>query len=160
MAELLACCGSQQWVARMLTQRPFKDTAEVFSAAERFWRELTPNDWLEAFRAHPRIGEQAAPRHRGTGAPGAQRSGAWSEQEQAGMNAASADVRAALARANAEYETKFGWIYIVCASGKSPEEMLALCRARLANSFDAELRIAAEEQLKITRLRLEKLLTL
>jgi 2-oxo-4-hydroxy-4-carboxy--5-ureidoimidazoline (OHCU) decarboxylase len=75
------------------------------------------------------------------------------------MQSASDDVRAALAGANADYEKKFGWIYIVCASGKSPEEMLAVCRARMANTPDAELNAAAEEQLKITKLRLEKLLT-
>jgi OHCU decarboxylase len=142
----------------MLTQRPFKDAAEVFSAAERFWRELAPNDWLEAFRAHPRIGEKDA--QDAKDAKDAKRTRGWSAQEQAGMNAASADVRAELARANAEYEKKFGFIYIVSASGKSPKEMLALCRARLANAPGAELTIAAEEQLKITRLRLEKLLTL
>ncbi len=143
-AELAACCGSARWVQRMLSQRPFKDRDEVFASAERIWWDIAPADWLEAFRAHPRIGEKA--------------SGA-AAQEQSSMQAASDDVRAELARANAEYEQKFGWIYIVCASGKSPEAMLAMCRARMANDADTELKVAAEEQLRITKLRLEKLLT-
>jgi OHCU decarboxylase len=156
-AELAACCASARWVTRMLSQRPFKDATEVFESAERIWRDITPADWLEAFRAHPRIGERHA--KDAQAAQGAPRGRGWSEQEQSGMKAASDDVRAELARANAEYERKFGWIFIVCASGKSPEEMLAMCSARMANDPDAELKIAAEEQLKITRLRLEKLLT-
>ncbi|MFI5279634.1 MAG: 2-oxo-4-hydroxy-4-carboxy-5-ureidoimidazoline decarboxylase [Gemmatimonadales bacterium] len=143
-AELAACCASARWVARMLSQRPFKDRDEVFESADRIWRDLAPEDWHEAFRAHPRIGERAS----GTAA-----------NEQSSMQSASDDVRAALAGANAEYEKKFGWIYIVCAIGKSPEEMLAMCRARMANDSESELKVAAEEQLKITKLRLEKLLT-
>ena len=143
-AELAACCGSARWVARMLSQRPFKDRDEVFDSADRIWWDLKPEDWLEAFKAHPRIGEKA--------------SGA-AAKEQSSMQSASDDLRAALAKANAEYEQKFGWIYIVCASGKSPEEMLAMCQARMANDPDAELKVAAQEQLRITRLRIEKLLT-
>jgi OHCU decarboxylase len=144
-AELAVCCASARWVARMLSQRPFKDRDEVFASAERIWWDLTPEDWLEAFKAHPKIGGTA--------------SGA-AAKEQASMQSASDEVRAALETANAEYEKKFGWIYIVCASGKSPEEMLALCRARMAHEAGAELKVAAEEQLKITRLRIEKLLTI
>lgn len=143
-AELAACCASARWVERMLSQRPFKDKDEVFASAERIWWDLKSGDWLEAFKAHPKIGEKA--------------SGA-AATEQSSMQSASDDVRAELARANAEYERRFGWIYIVCASGKSPEEMLAWCRARMANDPDTELKAAAGEQLKITKLRLEKLLT-
>ena len=151
---MAACCGSSLWVRKMLSQRPFKDTNEVYASAERFWRELPPNEWLEAFRAHPRIGEKKPESSKGERAEG------WSAKEQASMDSAGDTVRTDLARANAEYEKKFGWIYIVCATGKSPEEMLALCRTRLRNTPDEELKIAAEAQLKITRLRLDKLLTL
>ena len=155
-AELRACCASTRWVERMLSQRPFKDRDEVFASAERIWRDLETADWLEAFRAHPRIGET----REGKGEAGHGKKGeAWSRAEQAGVGAADDAVRAELAQANRDYETRFGWIYIVCATGKAPDQMLALCRARLANAPDAELAVAAEEQLKITRLRLERLLT-
>ena len=125
----------------MLSQRPFKDTDEVYAAAERIWWDLAPEDWHEAFRAHPRIGESDS-------------------REQAGMRSASSEMRAKIADANRAYEAKFGWIYLVCATGKSPEEMLALCRARMNNAPDVELKVAAGEQAKITRLRLEKVMTL
>ena len=138
----------------MLSQRPFKDRDEVFASAERIWSELSPADWLEAFKAHPRIGETTAERPEGAKAED------WSKQEQAGLSGAADAVRALLAQANRDYESRFGWIYLVCASGKSPEELLAMCRARMAKDPDAELRVAAAEQLKITHLRLERLLTL
>ena len=155
-AELRACCASTRWVERMLRQRPFKDRDEVFSSAERIWFDIEAEDWLEAFRAHPRIGEVRTTKGQaGHGKKGE----AWSKAEQAGVGAADDAVRAELVKANRDYETRFGWIYIVCATGKTPGEMLALCRARLANAPDAELKVAAIEQLKIIRLRLEKLLT-
>ena len=143
----------------MLSQRPFKDSAEVFASAERIWRDLQRSDWLEAFRAHPRIGENDARDARSArDAQDAPRTRGWAAAEQAGMKAATDDVRGEIARANREYEATFGWLYLVCATGKSPEQLLALCRARMANAPDVELAVAAEEQLKITRLRLEKLL--
>ncbi len=128
----------------MLGQRPFKDAAEVLAAADHIWGTLGPDDWHEAFRAHPRIGQQTADN--------------VAIREQAGAAAAPAGVLQALADANREYEARFGHIYIVCATGKSAEEMLSLCRARLLNDPDSELRVAAEEQRRITRLRLEQLL--
>ncbi len=128
----------------MLGQRPFKDTDEVFAAADRIWQDLGPEDWHEAFRAHPRIGQRTAD--------------SVAAQEQAEATSAGAVVLNDLADANLAYEARFGHIYIVCAAGKSAEEMLALCRGRLVNDPDTELRVAAEEQRKITRLRLEKLL--
>ncbi len=128
----------------MLGQRPFKDADEVFAAADRIWQELGPEDWHEAFQAHPRIGQRTTDN--------------VAAQEQAGAASAPAGVLVALADANRAYEARFGHIYIVCATGKSADEMLALCRARLANDPDTELSVAAEEQRKITRLRLEKLL--
>jgi len=151
--ELLAeCCGASRWVSRMLARRPFKSRAAVLSTANEIWRSLDPGDWREAFSHHPRIGE----RKRAT--PRTERGTAWAAREQSGVELAHDDVRADLAAANREYEQRFGYIYIVFATGKSAERMLALARERLVNDPDIELRVAAEEQRKITRLRLDKLL--
>ncbi len=127
----------------MAARRPFASEAAALDAADRVWKSLFPADWLEAFRAHPRIGGREA---RGRQA-----------EEQAGALSASEATRAALAEANWLYEERFGRIYIVCASGKGAEEMLDLCRRRLHNDAETELAVAAEEQRKITRMRLEKL---
>lgn len=148
-AALLACCGSARWAERMLSQRPFRDRDDVFDSADRIWWDLAEADWLEAFAAHPRIGGTGAPGHGGTASE-------WSAKEQASVADAADEVKEQLAEANAEYERRFGFIYIVCATGKSAEEMLALCRTRLANEPAAELQVAAGEQAKITALRLEK----
>jgi len=151
-AELRACCAAPRWVERMLSQRPFKDADEVFESAERIWWDLDQADWLEAFAAHPRIGEKPV------GELENLRAGEWAVAEQSGMAAASADVKTRIAEANRDYEAKFGWIYLVCATGKSAEEMVAFARQRMTNDPAAELRVAAAEQAKITRLRLVKLL--
>ncbi len=151
-AELLQCCGSTNWARRMAAQRPFRGLADLLDTGDRIWRELGREDWLEAFSRHPKIGEKAAAQ------AGSVQTRRWSEQEQAGTRAAPQDVLEALAEANREYQARFGYIFIVCATGKSSEEMLALLRNRLQNDPGAELRIAAEEQRRITRLRLEKLL--
>jgi OHCU decarboxylase len=152
-APLLAdCCGSSQWVAGMLARRPFGSRAAVLFAADEIWRSLGPSDWREAFSHHPRIGE------RKSAEPQSERGSAWAAGEQSGMERADDDVRASLAAANREYEQRFGYIYIVFATGKSAEEMLALARERLRNDPDVELRVAAEEQRKITQLRLDNLL--
>lgn len=150
--ELLTCCGSREWARRMAAGRPFRDAEEVMDEADAVWWELGSADWLEAFRAHPRIGETKAE----AGQTG--REQAWSAGEQAGMDDAAAETQRALAEGNREYEARFGHIYIVCATGKSADEMLALLKARLANDPATEIRAAAEEQRKITRIRLEKLL--
>jgi OHCU decarboxylase len=113
---------------------------------------LDERDWLEAFSHHPKIGERHAARGQ------TERERSWSAEEQAGMGEADAAARGALAGLNREYEERFGHIFIVCAAGKTPAEMLALLRARLPNEREAELRVAAEEQRRITRLRLQKLL--
>ena len=149
---LLECCGSANWARRMAARRPFRDRGELLDAADRIWWELGREDWLEAFSRHPKIGEKAAARK------GSEQARQWSEQEQAGTAAAREDMRAALAEANRAYAARFGYIFIVCATGKTSEEMLALLRDRLQNEPRSELRMAAEEQRKITRLRLEKLL--
>jgi OHCU decarboxylase len=136
----------------MAARRPFGDMRAVLDAADEVWRGLRPDDWLEAFRAHPRIGEKKAAAEQGEAAR------RWSEKEQGGVAAAGADTLAALAAENAAYDAKFGHIFIVCATGKSADEMLAILRARMGNDPAAELTVAAEEQRKITRIRLEKML--
>lgn len=152
-AETLAdCCGSSKWVSEMIAARPFGSIEAVLSAADRIWSSLSASDWVEAFEHHPRIGERMSAVARG------ERGAEWSSREQAGVETAGYDVRQALAAVNQEYERRFGYIYIVCATGKTPEEMLALAQKRLRNAAAVEVRVAAEEQRKITRMRLEKLL--
>ena len=150
--ELLTCCGSREWARRMAAARPFASVDELMERADAVWWDLGESDWLEAFRAHPRIGGKKAE----AGQTGRER--AWSAGEQAGMNSAAEETQRALAEGNRAYEARFGHIYIVCATGKTAEEMLAILRARLANDPATELRAAAAEQAKITKLRLEKLL--
>ena len=151
--ELRKCCGSTNWIRRMVGQRPFRNASQWLEMADRLWRESSAEDWLEAFRHHPRIGEKKA----AAGNSGdAQR---WSHAEQAGASNAAPEVSAALAEGNLAYENCFGYIFIVCATGKSSEEMLAILRQRLQNDPGKEIHVAAEEQRKITRLRLEKLLS-
>lgn len=150
--ELLKCCGSTVWARAVADARPFADADELLETADRVWWSLSEADWLEAFRSHPKIGERRAAREVGREAA------RWSEEEQAGTRDAAAETRDALAAANREYEQRFGFIFIVCATGKSTDEMLALLGARLSNGRDRELRVAAEEQRRITRLRLGKLL--
>jgi 2-oxo-4-hydroxy-4-carboxy-5-ureidoimidazoline decarboxylase len=141
---LRECCGSSRWVAGMVARRPFGSREAVLAAADEIWTSLDNANWREAFAHHPRIGEQ-------TGSSQA-------AQEQSGMSGSTADVRQALAEMNRDYEQRFGYIYIVCATGKSAEEMLGIAQSRLRNDPDTELRVAAEEQRKITQLRLQKLL--
>ncbi|HEU0015511.1 MAG TPA: 2-oxo-4-hydroxy-4-carboxy-5-ureidoimidazoline decarboxylase [Longimicrobium sp.] len=153
-AELLTCCGSRRWAREMAAQRPFADADELMEAADRTWWGLPREDWLEAFRAHPRIGERRAERAQ-TG-----REQGWSRGEQAGMDSAADETRRALAEGNRAYEERFGHIYLVCASGRGADELLSILRSRLGNDPETELRVAAEEQRRITRLRLEKLLAM
>jgi allantoicase len=145
--QLLRCCGSKHWAELMEARQPFEDVGALMRAADRTWWSLGEADHLEAFGAHPRIGET-----------GEKSASAWSQNEQAGAAGAQAAVLAELADKNREYEAKHGFIFIVCASGRSADAMLADLRARLANDRARELRTAAEEQAKITRLRLAKLL--
>jgi allantoicase len=150
-AALLSCCGSTAWAAGIMTARPFDSLDVLKRRAGEIWLALAPKEWDEAFRAHPRIGEKKA-------AGGQSRAAqAWSSKEQAKVEQASAAVLEELRQANAAYEAKFGRIYIVCATGKTAEEMLAIAKERMASEPEAELRRAADEQRKITELRLEKL---
>ena len=136
----------------MCAARPFRGRAEIVAEAERVWRALEPGDWREAFAHHPPIGDAEALRTRFAA------TATWAADEQRGAAAASEETLALLAAGNRSYEERFGYVFIVCATGKSAGEMLALLEARLHNHPDAEIRIAAEEQMKITGLRLEKLL--
>lgn len=172
-AELLACCGSRAWAREIVEGRPYADVDLLFEEAERVWWSIGPADWLEAFRAHARIGEakpaeglqsaeagesglaataQAEPR-------ATERTRHWSEQEQAGTRIADRETLDALAAGNRAYEQRFGFIFLVCATGKSAPQMLDELRNRMRHDPDTELRVAASEQNAITRLRLEKLLS-
>jgi 2-oxo-4-hydroxy-4-carboxy-5-ureidoimidazoline decarboxylase len=137
----------------MASRRPFPSEADLFTAAEHVWRGLAREDWLEAFATHPRIGDVDSLRKKFAA------TAAWSAREQAGVAGASEEVLLALAEGNRAYEAKFGYLFIVCATGKTAEEMLALLHQRLGNTPEEELLNAANEQAKITRLRLDKLST-
>ena len=150
--SLLDCCGSTRWASRISERRPFAGLNILREAADSIWQDLESADWLEAFGRHPQIGEKAA-----TGSEASRR---WAEGEQTGARIATDNVKAKLAQGNHAYREKFGYIFIVCATGKTAEEMLALLEQRLQNDSAHELNIAAEQQRLITRLRLEKLLTL
>jgi OHCU decarboxylase len=147
--ELLACCGSTRWAGEMAAARPFPDAITLMITADRIWRECGHEEWLEAFAAHPRIGARPA--------DGA--ADEWAAGEQAGVASAEVSVLSRLAAGNQAYAERFGFIFIVCATGKSAAEMLALLEARQHNEPEAEAAIAAEEQRKITRIRVEKWLT-
>jgi OHCU decarboxylase len=141
---LLRCCGSERWAREMAAGRPWPNLEAMAAEADKIWRGLAIADRLQAFAAHPRIGQSGGER--------------WSSQEQSGVMAAGDDVRERLAAANDDYHARFGFLFIVCATGKSAEEMLAILNQRLTHSPEEELQVASEEQRKITRLRLEKLL--
>ena len=142
---LARCCASQQWVKRMLAGRPYASDPQLYQAAERAWWALDRGDWLEAFAAHPRIGERSTD--------------AWSGGEQSAVTGAGADLHLALREENGAYERRFGHVYLVCATGRGAAELLTDLKTRLGNEPAKELRVAAGEQAKITRLRLEKLVT-
>jgi 2-oxo-4-hydroxy-4-carboxy-5-ureidoimidazoline decarboxylase len=143
--SLIECCGSSNWVKRVLAERPYRTPERLAAAATDTWWRLSSADWLEAFSKHPQIGEKGRVSH-------------WSAQEQSAMNSAAAQVASRLADLNRVYFDKFGWIFIVCATGKSAEDMLTLLETRLPNTPEDEIRVAAAEQNKITLLRLQKLL--
>ena len=144
-AQLLAVCHSRRWAKEVAAGRPYADLAALQRAADEVWLGLGPEDWLEAFAAHPRIGE----------AGGA--SADWSRQEQAGVGGAT-DVQERLARGNADYEARFGHVFLISAAGRDAPEILSALTERLGNDPATELRVAAEEHRRITRLRLERLM--
>ncbi|HEX4002496.1 MAG TPA: allantoicase [Candidatus Acidoferrales bacterium] len=149
---LLDCCGSRAWVAAILARRPYHSDNDFFVAADAIWSGLSRRDWLEAFRHHPPIGAGKAAAQQSTEAR------KWSAGEQSVAQQASANALAEIAEANFEYQSKFGYVFLICATGKSADQILAALRKRMANNSKTEIQIAAEEQRKITRLRLEKLL--
>ena len=150
--ELLKCCGSGVWAKRLAAHHPYANIDQVLEQSETIWWSLAPDDWLEAFRSHPKIGEQKAEVATTKAAE------KWAEQEQSGTHNAQEEVLAELAELNLRYEERFGFIFIVCATGKTASEILSLLRQRINNHPDEELRIAAAEQAKITALRILKLL--
>ena len=149
ISEFSSCCACRAWAKGMAGCRPFADPSELFAAADRLWRQGTEKDWLEAFEAHPKIGEGK----RGTG-----QSARWSQREQAKAQQADQKTRAAILEKSKSYEAKFGFVFLICASGKSAEEILQSLERRLTGSRSSELSKAAEEQRQITQLRLRRLL--
>jgi 2-oxo-4-hydroxy-4-carboxy-5-ureidoimidazoline decarboxylase len=148
---LFKCCGSTTWVNKMLTALPVDDLVDLLQYAEEKWQQCTEQDWLEAFTHHPKIGDVSALKQKFASTAN------WASNEQSGVDVASDDILNALAKGNEDYEQKFGFIFIVCATGKSAAEMLGLLESRLPNSPEKEMKIAAGEQNKITLIRLEKL---
>lgn len=152
LQEFLKCCGSVKWAQAMVQLRQYASGIDGLTLlGNAMWWSLEPSDWLEAFHSHPKIGANKA------AAEVSSQSKQWSGQEQAGVQIATQETLDSLAQLNQDYEQKFGFIFIVCATGKSAAEMLELLRERLSNEPDAELRIAAMEQAKITEIRLKKL---
>lgn len=150
--EFLKCCGSEEWAKRMIVERPFLDFDDLIAKADHVWWLLEPRDWLEAFQSHPKIGQKKSEQQTSAEVQ------AWSEQEQSGTRNSTRKTADALEASNNVYQEKFGYIFIVCATGKTSEEMLMILSHRLENRPDEELRSAAAEQAKITALRLKKLM--
>ena len=148
---ILPCNGSLAWAEGVAALRPFHNVEQICAASDKVWLALSHKAWQHAFDSHPRIGEQQA--KAATSA-----SLAMSAHEQSAAQLTD-DIQQQLAAANREYEAKFGRIFIVCASGKSAAQMLAILRARLANDPATELHEAAEQQRQITQLRLRKWLS-
>lgn len=142
-SDLLLCNGSTAW-AREMAAHSFPNPKEVFATGDSIWWSLRPEDWLEAFRAHPKIGERAHTQ--------------WSREEQASARHASEATLNELRELNKAYEEKFGYIFIISANGRSAHSILDALKARMGNSPDVEIRIAAEQQLEISHLRLKRLL--
>ena len=157
VSELTKCCGSPAWVKKMLPFFPADDLVELLEDAEEQWFKCSEEDWKQAFAQHPKIGDIDSLKKKFASTAHPIDIG-WASGEQSGVNEASQHTIEALAEANKKYEDKFGYIFIVCATGKSAEEMLGILQSRLPNDPKEELEIAADEQNKITKLRLEKLL--
>ena len=145
---ILPCNGSFAWAEGMADLRPFRNPEELFATSDNVWRSLSPKAWKHAFDSHPRIGEQKAK-------AATEESLKWSEGEQSAAQLTE-NTQAALALANQQYEKKFGRIFIVCATGKSAEQILTILQTRLSNDPATEQREAAEQQRQITQLRLRK----
>ena len=151
--NILPCCGSKVWARGMAACRPILNEAALLAACDQVWKSLPEPDWMEAFRSHPRIGES----HSLAATPA--RSAAWSGEEQRSVGVSGEDVKVALAEGNRAYEQRFNRIFIVCATGKSAQEILEILRRRLQNDEKTELHEAAEQQRQIAHLRLNKWLS-
>ncbi|HLY41470.1 MAG TPA: 2-oxo-4-hydroxy-4-carboxy-5-ureidoimidazoline decarboxylase [Terracidiphilus sp.] len=149
MEIMISCCGARRWAEEMTALRPIESIAALSEAADRVWSTMQEPDWLEAFACHPRIGERE-PKH------ATNQSTQWSQEEQAGSAGAASGILAELAELNALYEQRFGFTYIVCATGKSGGEMLEILKRRIHSDRESELREAAEQQRKIMQIRLGK----
>lgn len=148
--EILPCCGSRSWAREMAARRPIRDEIALMAASEEVCGRLSEADWMEAFCSHPRIGESAAKTSVSA------RSAAWSGQEQESVSGAGDDIKTALEAGNRAYEERFRRIFIVCATGKTPGELLEILRQRLRNDERSEFQEAAEQQRQIAQLRLRK----
>lgn len=151
-AAFHTCCGCRLWARRMAGVRPHATADELFDEADKQWASLGPAEWREAFSHHPRIGET------NLGQPRFAETASQSAREQSGMAAATAEVRAEFLRLNAEYERKFGHVFLICATGRAAPEMLEQLRSRLNNDPSTELGNAAAQQSLITRIRLRRLI--
>ncbi len=149
--ELLKCCSSSQWTEKMLAVRPYKSVSHLLELAGQIWSDLGEVDYLEAFAAHPKIGASKPPDN-------AKNTESWTSKEQAGMMSADEQTKLKLKTENQKYAEKFGYIFIVCATGKSASEMLELLRPRLETTPDTALKIATREQMTFTNMRLNKML--
>jgi OHCU decarboxylase len=144
--DLYSCCASTAWASRVAARRPYAEIELLLQTADEEWLALGPQVWLEALEGHPRIGEQGG------------HSPASSEREQRVVRTTTVETLTALAEENRRYEARFGHVFLISASGRTADEILAAIRQRMNNSADVEVRVAAEEHRKITRLRLERLL--
>jgi len=146
------CCTSEEWITRMLRSIPYSDAAELKSTADKHWENMSETDYLQAFDGHPKIGDVSSLKEKYANTK------ALASGEQSSVNSASSEIIERLALGNKHYEEKFGFIFIVCASGKSAKEMLNLLEKRLPNDRPTELANAREEQRKIFQIRIEKIL--
>ena len=152
-SELLKCCGSQTWASLMIDNFPFASDEELHNKAATLWyEECKEEDWLEAFQHHPKIGDVKSLHEKFSSTK------QWAGAEQGNVERANTEIIQELSSGNKEYEDKFGFIFIVSATGKSAEEMLAILKDRLINDYDEEIQLAMQEQNKITQLRLKKLI--
>ncbi len=149
--ELFKCCGSTRWSEIVASKRPFNSISELKIISDSIWNSCVETDWLEAFTHHPKIGDKKLLEQKFAA------TAKWAANEQSGVNETDKNVIEELAKGNEEYENTFGFIFIVCATGKTASEMLELLKARIKNTQEVELKIAAIEQNKITHLRIDKL---
>jgi 2-oxo-4-hydroxy-4-carboxy-5-ureidoimidazoline decarboxylase len=152
LEAFMQCNTSENWCENMVAGRPYTDYQSVFDAADKYWEESNESDLLQAFEGHPEIGDVSTLREK------YRNTEKLAGHEQSGVNTANENTLQLLSQGNKGYKEKFGFIFIVCASGKSADEMLAMLVGRLPNTHEQELVNAGEEQRKITHLRLDKLL--